>query len=302
MHTPKIKGVIPPVPTIVDDAGCLDEKGMALLLDRVIASGVDGMLILGSGGEFSHMSPALRKQVAEFAVRHTAKRLPILLGIGACSTAEVIDYGRHAQELGVDAVLVVNPYYAKLSRDALVRHYDAIAAALDIPIILYNFPALTGQDLTVDVIKELALRHPNICGIKDTVDTISHTRQVIVDVKSERPDFLVFSGFDEYLLDTLLLGGDGGIPATSNFVPEICCGIYHAFLDRDFDKIVELERRLARLSPVYGLDSPFFGLVKESIRLTGSDISTAVLAPAQRPTAEIKEQLLKVLRSADVIS
>lgn len=301
MNTERFRGVIPPVPTIVDETGALDKKGMAVLIERVVASGVNGMLLLGSGGEFCHMSTALRKEVAEFTVKQVAGRMPVLLGVGACGTAEVIDLGRHAASIGVDAVLVVNPYYAKLSEEALFRHYQKIAATLEVPVLLYNFPALTGQELTVELVKRLALSCPNIVGIKDTVDSISHTRQLITDVKSARPDFLVFSGFDEYLLDTLILGGDGGVPASSNYAPDICCGIYKAFQNNDLAAITGLEQRLARLMPIYSLDTPYFGLVKEAIRLTGSDISTAVLAPALTPTPETKEKLVDILTKAGVL-
>jgi 4-hydroxy-tetrahydrodipicolinate synthase len=301
MQIAKIKGVIPPVPTIVDQDGAFDRHGMASLIERVVGTGVNGMLILGSGGEFCHMSMAARKEVAEFAIRQVAGRLPVLIGIGACGTAEVIELGRHAAAVGADAVLAVNPYYAMVSQEALFQHYERISHALELPVLLYNFPGLTGQDLGTDLVKRLAFSCPNIVGIKDTVDTISHTRQILTEVKPVRPDFLVFSGYDEYLLDTLILGGDGGIPATSNYAPDICCGIYRAFLDKDFDKIVLLERRLAKLMPIYALDMPYFGLVKEAIRLTGSDISTAVLPPAQPPTMETKVKLVEVLKRSGVL-
>jgi len=301
MQSFKLRGVIPPVPTIVDQAGAFDPKGMAALLEREIASGIHGMLILGSGGEFCHMSLAMRKKVAEFCVRHVAGRVPVLIGIGASATAEVIELGQHAKACGADAVLVVNPYYATLSRPALIQHYKAVAGAVDMPILLYNFPGLTGQELTVDLVLELALACPNIVGIKDTVDTMSHTRALVTQVKGARPDFLVFSGFDEYMLDTLLIGGDGGIPATANFKPEITLGIFNAVEAGDFAKMRAHARQLAQLMPIYGLDQPFFGLVKEAIRLTGTDVSTAVLAPSLVPSEEIKAQLLAVLRGAGVL-
>jgi len=301
MQSFKLRGVIPPVPTIVDQAGAFDPEGMAALLEREIASGVHGLLVLGSGGEFCHMNTAMRKEVAEFCLKQVAGRIPVLVGIGASATAEVIELGEHARAHGADAVLVVNPYYATLSRPALIRHYVTIAAAIDLPILLYNFPALTGQELTVDLVLELALACPNIVGIKDTVDTISHTRALVTEVKGARADFLVFSGFDEYMLDTLLIGGDGGIPATANFAPEITLGIYSAVEAGDFAKMRAHARRLAQLMPVYGLDQPFFGLVKEAIRLTGSDLSTAVLAPSLPPSAEIQHRLVAVLRGAGVL-
>lgn len=297
----QLKGVIPPVPTIVDDSGALDRAGMAVMLERLAHSGVDGLLMVGSGGEFCHMSTGMRKQVAEFAMQQVAGRLPVLVGIGAPGTTEVIDLGRHAAAIGAQGALVVNPYYAHLSTEALFRHYETIAATIGLPVLLYNFPALTGQDLTIELVRRIALSCPNVVGIKDSVENFGHTRQLITEVKSERPDFLIFSGYDEFLLDTLLLGGDGGIPASANFAPEICCGIYRAVQEKDFDGMAALQRRLAKLMRMYALDTPFFGVVKEAVRLTGSPISTAVLAPSLRPTEQIKAQLAEVLTQAGVL-
>jgi 2-dehydro-3-deoxy-D-pentonate aldolase len=296
-----IRGVIPPVPTVVDEDGMLDRAGMAELLDRLIHSEVNGLLILGTGGEFCHMSSAFRREVCEFAVEHVAGRRPVLVNIGAPATSEVIDLGRHAASAGVRAALAINPYYTPVTGEGLYRHYRSIAEAVDIPLLLYNFPALTGEDLSIDVVKRIALSCPTVVGIKDSVENFAHTRLLITEVKSVRPDFKVFSGYDEYLLHALLIGGDGGFPATANFAPDICCGIYRAVQERDFDCVVKLQTRLARLSKIYGLDTPFFGLVKEAIRLTGSGISTAVLPPALSPSEETKAKLVEVLTQAGVL-
>lgn len=201
------KGIFPPVPTIVDDNGELDRAGMAVMIDHVISNGADGMLILGSGGEFSHFSSEQRKQIAEFSLQHVAGRVPVLIGIACASTAETIQLGKHAEKAGAQGVLVVNPYYAKLSEEARFTHYKRIAEALNVPVFLYNFPELTGQDIGLNVITRLAREVPNIVGIKDTIDNISHTREIINQVHCFRPDFIIFSGYDEYLLDTLMLGG-----------------------------------------------------------------------------------------------
>jgi len=300
MSLAKFKGIFPPVPTIVDKHGELDKKGMANLLDHLIDSEADGVLILGSGGEFCHMPPKLRYEVAEFAVNYINKRIPVMLGISSPSTAETIQYGQHAAQIGADAVLVVNPYYALLNSDAIYHHYKTVAENLDIPVLLYNFPALTGQDIGIDVITRLAKEQPNIIGLKDTIDNISHTREVINRVHAFRPDFIIFSGFDEYMLDTLILGGHGGIPATFNFAPKITKGIYKAFVEKDYEKAFKLQRQLAKLMPVYAIESPFFGVIKQAIKLSGVDISTEVLAPVEKLPKHKKDLLLQVLKSAQI--
>lgn len=290
----KFRGIFPPVPSIVDAQGELDKVGMARMLEHVIESGADGMLILGSGGEFSQFSSQQRKEIAAFCLHHVNGRVPVLIGIACSGTAETIELGRHAQEHGADGVLVVNPYYTKLSDDARFMHYKRIADALKTPVFLYNFPDLTGQDIGLDIITRLAKEVPNIVGIKDTIDNISHTREIINRVHTFRPDFIIFSGYDEYMLDTLLLGGHGGIPATFNFAPTITRGIYQAFLDNDLEKARYFQQQLAKLSPLYALEQPFFGVIKTAIKLSGLDISTAVVAPAL-PLSDEKTAVVKTI-------
>jgi 2-dehydro-3-deoxy-D-pentonate aldolase len=297
MRLPQLNGVFPPVPTIVDASGHLDRKGMAALLDRLIAAGVDGVLILGSGGEFSHIPKAMRFEVAAFAVAHIAGRVPILLGISSPSTDEAIEFGLDADRLGVDAVLAVNPYYALLDDAYIYNHFRRLAEAVKSPVLLYNFPALTKQDLKAGLIRRLVDDVPNIVGLKDTVNDLSHLIEVINVVRPDHPDFVLFSGYDEYLMDGLILGANGGIPATCNFAPELTCGLYAAFKAGDWERMFALQRRIAAIRGVYAIDSPFFGTIKAAIRLTGLDISAEVMAPARKlpddKVAELKRLLVR---------
>ena len=301
MSIKQLRGVIPPVPTILKADGRFDPQGMGVMIDRLLASAIDGFLFLGSAGEFAQLPHAVRKEVAEFCVARVAGRRPVIIGTASCSGAEVIDLSRHAKTIGADAVMVVNPYYSLLSEERIYTHYRQIAEAVTLPVLLYNFPALTGQDLSVELVKRLAEDCPNIVGIKDTVDCLSHIRRMVLEVKGMRPDFLVFCGFDEYMLDTLLIGGDGVIPATSNFAPEITCGIYKAFRDGDFATLQSLVPRLAQLQKIYSMEVPFIGLIKEAIRLTGCDISTHVVPPATLPDAAMQRRLVDVLVRSGVL-
>ncbi len=297
----QLRGVIPPVPTIVDQNEQLDKDGLGKVIDTLVKSGVNGLLFLGSGGEFCHMGHAMRMQVAEFAVAHTRGRVPVLIGVGAPGTGETIDLARHAEKSGADGLLVVNPYYAHLTEDELSRHYTRVAQSVHLPVLLYNFPALTGQGLTVPLIASLADQVPNIVGIKDTIDSISHTRQVILTVKRRHPDFMVFSGYDEYLLDNLILGGNGAIPATSNIAPQICCGIYKAFANGNLEQAMDLQRRLAKLVQIYSLEPAHFGVIKEAMQMVGLDISTAVLSPILPLSDGKKKMLAQILIDSGVL-
>jgi 4-hydroxy-tetrahydrodipicolinate synthase len=298
MSFDSFKGIIPPVPTIFNAEGEFDSDGMGVLIERLVASDVDGLLFLGSAGEFSQMTNVQRRQVAEFCVKRVAGRKPVIIGTGACGTAEVIELSEHAAAVGADAVIVVNPYYSPMSEERLYRHYRRISESIELPLLMYNFPALTGQELTPALVKRIAMDCPNVIGIKDTVDCISHIRDLILQVKGARPDFRIICGYDEYLFTTLALGGDGAIPGTANFAPEITCGIYKAFQNNDMETLVGLLPRLGILAQLYSLDVPFSWLLKEAVRVTGSDIPTGVAAPATEPGKEIQERFRKILKQA----
>jgi 2-dehydro-3-deoxy-D-pentonate aldolase len=287
----KFQGVIPPIPTILHKEGQIDEKGMGNLIDFLIDSKVDGLFFLGSGGEFSQMSVELRKEAAEFATQYVNGRVPVLIGTGTPGTKETISLSLHAKEVGADGVVVINPYYWQLTEESLFQHYAEIAEAVDMPIMLYNFPALTGHDLSPEFVLKLVKAYPNIVGIKDTVDAVGHTREMILTVKAEKNDFVVFSGYDDHFLNTLSLGGDGSIPLTASFAPELSVGIYQAFKKGDYGLAIELHRELAPLPLLYKLDSPFMNVAKEAILLRGIEISTDVLAPVLPLNDEKKEKL-----------
>jgi 4-hydroxy-tetrahydrodipicolinate synthase len=291
----KFHGVIPPVSTIIHKDGRIDKKGMGNLIDFLINSKVDGLFFLGSGGEFSQMSVEFRKEVAEFATQYVNGQVPVLIGTGSTSTKETISLSLHAKEIGADGIVVINPYYWPLTEDHLFQHYAEIAESVDLPMLLYNFPQLTGQDLSPEFVLKLAEAYPNIIGIKETVEAVGHTREMILKVKQRKPDFAVFSGYDDHFLNTLSLGGDGSIPATANFAPELSIGIYQAFKQGNYGKAIELHRKLAHLPLLYKLDSPFIGVVKEAIYQRGIEVSTEVLAPARPLSDEKKEQVKSML-------
>lgn len=278
----KFKGIIPPVSTIFDESNNLDKAGMGLLIDFLIDAEVDGLFFLGSGGEFSQMPISQRKQVAEFALEYVGGRLPVLIGTGSTNTLEVIELSLHAEAYGADGVVIINPYYWNLSEENLYLHYHEIAESVKGPILLYNFPALTGQDLSADLVLRLADEHKNIVGIKETIDSTAHIREMVLKVKGKHPDFSVLAGFDDHLLSTLSIGGDGAIPGSVNFAPEIAVGLYRAYTQGDYVKAVQLHQKMALLPSLYQLETPFLSIIKEAIKLRGIDISTTVLPPSRK--------------------
>ncbi|GGG03520.1 putative 2-keto-3-deoxy-galactonate aldolase YagE [Rhizobium wenxiniae] len=297
----KFLGIIPPVPTIFKDDGSFDTAGMALVIDHLVSAGVDGMFFLGTGGEFSQMSHEERLEVAEFAVRYTAGRVPVLIGTGSTNTREAVGLSRHAQSIGASGVVAINPYYWKVTEENLLGYFSAIANSVELPVLLYNFPALTGQDLYPEFVKRLVDAHPNIVGLKDTIDSVAHLRDMVDIVKGAHPEFSVFCGYDDHLLNTLLLGGDGAISASANFAPNVSTGIYRAVKDGDLARATALHRTILQLPRIYKVDVPFVGVVKEAMKACRLPISSYSLPPAA-PLSEDKIAVVRrVLTDAGII-
>ncbi len=297
----KFHGIIPPVSIIFDRNGELDRQGMAKVIDYLIGEKVDGLFFLGSGGEFSQMSTEQRIEVAEFTTKYVSKRVPVLIGTGSSSTNETILLSKHAEEIGADGIVVINPYYWSLTEENLLKHFGDIAESVKLPILLYNFPNLTGQDLSPSLVLKLVEKHENIVGIKETIDSIEHIQSMISTVKTKFPSFTVFAGFDNHLFNTLSLGGDGAICASINFAPQVALGLYDAFMKNDLELAVKLNQQISIFPNMYKLDSPFIGVVKEAMNLTGMNISTNVLPPARVLNDEKKLVLNEILKKAGIL-
>lgn len=301
MSEVKFKGVIPAVITVFNEDGSLDWEGNKRLLDHLIGAGVHGLFILGSSGEFMHMNTSERKQFAEFVVEYVNKRVPVIVGTGSSNTAEVIELTKHAKEIGADAVGIVTPYYWILSEEALYNHYASVAQDVDIPIIIYHFPALTGQNLPASLVVRLALDFPNILGIKDTIDNIAHLRELILKVKSVRPEFAVVAGYEDHILNILALGGDGIITGITNFAPELTVGLYNSFVAGDLETSISLYQKIRVLNRIYEVDKPSIAAIKEACRLTGLDIQTYVRKPAVNAGREVQRAVRELLQEAGLV-
>ncbi|MGN7761416.1 dihydrodipicolinate synthase family protein [Paenibacillus sp. 22594] len=293
-------GIIPPVPTILNEKQKFDRSGMQLLIDSLIDKGVHGLFFLGTAGEFNQFDAGEREEIAEFCIDYTAGRLPVWIGTGSNTTSEAIRLTRHADRSGATGVVVINPYYCKLSEQSLFTHYASIAEASGLPLMLYNFPDLTGQDLSPAFVSRLAARYSRVVGIKETVDQLSHIRQMILQVKEVNPAFAVFCGFDEYLLPTLAAGGAGAIAASANFAPQLMLGLYKSFQNNECSEMLEYHRRVIQIPPLYSLDDPFIPSIKEAVRLSGVPVPVFSHSPATPWNEEKERQLQDIFNKAGI--
>lgn len=289
------KGIFCPSITITDDEGKIDYDLWGKHLDHLADAGVNGVLLFGSIGEFYSVSLADKEAALEFAVKRVGERMKVFAGVGDTTYANVIEFTKFAEKAGADAVLAVSPYYFGPSPLTAENYFGGIAEATKLPVILYNFPARTGTDLTPELVASLAAKHPNICGIKDTVDTISHTRKVIRAARAVNPDFTVFSGFDEYYLVNRVSGGNGVLCGLTNVEPETFVKMRAAYEEGDFATAVACAERISKLMAVYDVCDLFVSAIKAAVKVKGLPISTKIFEPAVQATEADEAAIAELL-------
>lgn len=289
------KGIFCPSITITDDESKIDYDLWGKHLDHLADAGVNGVLLFGSIGEFYSVSLADKEAALEFAVKRVGERMKVFAGVGDTTYANVIEFTKFAEKAGADAVLAVSPYYFGPSPLTAENYFGGIAEATKLPVILYNFPARTGTDLTPELVASLAAKHPNICGIKDTVDTISHTRKVIRAARTVNPDFTVFSGFDEYYLVNRVSGGNGVLCGLTNVEPETFVKMHAAYEKGDFATAVACAERISKLMAVYDVCDLFVSAIKAAVKVKGLPISTKIFEPAVQATEANEAAIAELL-------
>ena len=296
------RGLMPAMVTPFDERGEVDLGAAEAVVERFIEAGVDGISPLGSTGEFSHLTGEERKRFAEEVTRIVAGRVPVVVGVGAAGTREMVELARHAEGAGADAVLVVSPFYWKIGEEALFRHFAAVAEAVGIPVVIYNLPMLTGIDLSPSLIARVATECPNVVGIKDTVTEYGHTVSVLREVKPSRPDFSVLQGWEDLILPSLLAGADGSICAFANVAPELFVALVRAARSGDLERAAELHRRVLSLLTLGAHSDPPMGAIKLAMKMLGVPISSAVRGPALPAPPEAEEHVRAALEEAGLLA
>lgn len=295
-----LDGVYTPSITITNAQGEIDYTAWKRHIDHLIDAGINGVLLFGSIGEFFAFSLHQKIEAIETLAKHIAGRTQLLVGVSSTNLEEALRLTKAANEAKADAVLSLPPYYFVPSDKATLRYYDALANAADAPLVLYNFPTTTGKDLTGPLVAELVKSIPAIQGIKDTVDTASHTRIMIDCVREVNPHFSVLSGFDEYYITNRIEGGNGCLTGLTNVVPGLFANMNQAWLAGNMDQAVADAKQVSRLMAIYPMADSFISAIKASVKAQGLDIATAIQEPAQqidaKQEAAIASFLEEVLR------
>ena len=213
-----IRGSIPALITPMLEDGKVDYPTLRKLIDWHVAEGTDGLVIVGTSGESPTVTVEEHREILRVSVEQAAKRIPIIAGCGANSTAEAISLAKYAESIGADAQLQVVPYYNKPTQEGLFQHFKAIAEATPkLPVILYNVPGRTVADLQHETVLRLT-KVPGIIGIKEATSNIERAQWLIRDVPKA---FAVFSGDDATAVALMLCGGAGNISVTANVAPRL---------------------------------------------------------------------------------
>src|SRR6266571_7282459 len=221
--------------------GGIDASALEDLIEKQIAAGITGIVAIGTTGESPTLSPEEREQVIRVAVAKANKRCLVLAGTGSNATGHAIADTRLAEKLGVDAALLVAPYYNKPSQEGLYRHFKAIAAATSLPIMLYNIPGRCGVDIAPDTVARLAKECRNIVSIKEASGSVER----VSDLRRRLPEsFTILSGDDSLTLPFMAVGAAGVVSVASNLFPAEVCLLVHAYQTGDVKSAKRLHRKM----------------------------------------------------------
>ncbi len=249
-----------------EDGGAVDLKALERLVEFQIAEGIDGLIPLGSTGEFLSVSREERTAITETVVRAAAGRVPVLMGTGAEDTREVVALSREAESLGADGVMIIPPFYSVPTEDELFHHYRTVADAIGIPIMVYNNPATANVDLLPSTLARLSTI-PNCRYVKESTLEVTRVRDIIA-LCGERMD--VFAGVLGY--ESAWLGAVGWVAVCSNLAPRLSRDMFAAAaVEADRAKALPLYRRLAPLLPWVGGPRYVSG-TKAGFRLMGMEM------------------------------
>jgi 4-hydroxy-tetrahydrodipicolinate synthase len=277
-------------------AGKVDEDAFARLVDWQIAQGTHGLVPCGTTGESPTLSHDEHKRVVEICVKTARGRVPVIAGTGSNNTAEALELTAHAKSVGATGALIVTPYYNKPTQEGLYAHFKAINDAVDIPIIIYNIPARSVIDMSVETMTRL-FKLKNIVGVKDATANLA---RVSLQRQAMGPDFIQLSGEDGTALGFNAHGGVGCISVAANVAPKLCAQFQEATLQGDYKAALAIQDLLMPLHNNLFIESnpgpvkfaaSQLGLCGEELRLP--------LVPITEPT---RVKVLEAMRHAGLLN
>ncbi|QFU91306.1 4-hydroxy-tetrahydrodipicolinate synthase [Amycolatopsis sp. YIM 10] len=287
-----IRGSIAPLMTPFTADGALDHEGLASLVRWQLAAGSHGISIGGSTGEPGAQTVAERAEAIRTVIGAVADRVPVVPGTGSAKLDETLELTAAAHEAGADAALIITPYYARPTQEALYTWYRTVAREFpDLPIVAYNVPSRTSVDIAPETVARLFREVDNFVGVKETTKDFEHFSRVL---HLCGPELLVWSGIELLCLPLLALGGAGSVSATANLAPAACAEMYEAWQAGDFDRAREIHYGLHPLVDLLFVETnPAPGKwVLEHRGLIGSGyVRPPLITPTEPGIARIKDLL-----------
>ena len=293
MKNTVFKGMASAIVTPMTPEG-IDYDTLGRFLEFQIANGINAIVVMGTTGENATIEPEDQARVIRYTVEKVAHRVPVIAGTGTNNTAHVLHQTKNACEAGVDAVLVVTPYYNKATQNGLIAHFTAVADASTVPVILYNVPGRTGCNLLPRTVAKLA-DHPNIVGIKEAAGNMAQMVQLMA-LCGDKLD--IYSGEDALTVPMMAMGGSGAISVLSNVVPAQAVEMSDACLAGDFKKAAALQCRLLPLiDALFSEVNPIPAKAAVAAMGFGQEYLRMPLTPMEDQT---KENLYKEMRKLGI--
>lgn len=267
--------------------GKVNYEKLGELIEFQIANDIDGIVICGTTGESSTLTDKEKKKVIKYTVETVNGRVPVIAGTGSNNTRHAIEQSKYAERVGADGLLIVTPYYNKTTQKGLIKHYEAIANSVTIPVIIYNVPSRTGLNILPDTVAKLA-EHENIVGIKEASNNFSQILELISKVPA---NFSVISGNDDTIVPLLSLGGTGVISVLSNVFPKDVRTMCEAYMSGDVKYAKDLQLKYADfIKLLFKEVNPM--PVKDALNILGFDVGTCRL-----PLTDVLEDTHELLKS-----
>lgn len=294
MKNVELKGIITPILTPMKEDESINLDELCIQIDRLIDGGVHGIFCFGTNGEGYILDENEKIAVLEATIDHVKGRVPVYAGSGCISTRDTIRMSKKAQELGADVLSIITPSFAVASQKELYDHYVEVAKHVDIPIVLYNIPARTGNKLLPETVAKLAKDVDVIVGAKDSSGDWDNLKAYIQQTKDLDKDFYVLSGNDSLILPSLKEGGFGGIAGCSNVYPHVLSSIYNLFKEGRISEAEAAQESIAGFRAVFKYGNPNT-VVKKAVSMLGYPVGEC-RSPFNYLCDEGVEALKKVLK------
>lgn len=241
-----LRGIIPPMVTPLRDRDTLDVAGLERVIEHLLAGGVDGLFVLGTTGEGPSLGYRLRRELIERVCRQVHRRVPVLVGITDTAFVESVALGRHAADAGADALVLAPPYYMPEGQPELREYLAHLIPELPLPLFLYNMPPLTKVPFELDTVR-WAMDQPRVIGMKDSSGQMTYFNRLLALLPG-RPDWTLVVGPEELLVESVLLGGHGGVAGGANMFPRLYVDAARAARDGEVSRARALHGRILQVS------------------------------------------------------